>query len=236
MPKTKPEWVEFLKSHGEHVPPTWTITQMKAHWSEICENAKETEADRMKQELTALNKAANKKGVLQLHLQNMGLEVNPNKTIAQLVNQGTQKILSQYEPMGSEPVGFGTHGAKTFQELFDTNPQYIQWVLKTDQEDPEAGGFRLKRLARWARQHMCKGHRMETPKKPVTSPRSVSSFSLVEKQTEDAIKLQENVEAVEKLRKELEDRLAEVSRTAQELQNEKLEMEKDLNHKSRKEM
>lgn len=236
VPKTKAEWISFLHDQGENIPTSWTVTQMKAHWAELRAEAKDTPVEEMKKQLTTLNKAATKKGNLMLFLQEHGVTVNPNHAIAQMVSKGTQQIVSRFEPQDLEKVGFGIHGDMTYLALFEDQPGYVQWVLKTDQEDAEAG-WRLKRLARWIRQHQSQTKVKASPKKPtISSPGSVSSFSVVDKMSEDQIRLQENMAAVERLREELTTRLAQVDKAAQELENEKQEIQESLAHKNRREM
>lgn len=230
-PKTKPEWVAFLKDQGENVPSNWTLTQIKAHWSAFKGMTKTTPLDDMNKKLSELNRAAVKKGTLMLFLQEMGLEVNANKTISQLLNMGTQQIIEQFEPMDLEMVGFGTHGNQTFLETYTNHPSYVSWVLKTYQEDGSAF-WRLKRFARWIIQHQSL-LKVTPSKKPSSSPGSHSSFSLVEKKSEE---LQESLAAVEVMKQELEHRLAEVNQAAQQLEMDKIEMQEEKTRKTRKEM
>ena len=237
QPTNKAEWIKLLHLHGEEVPSEWTVAQIKARWSEMQAMREILPEEKLKKQMAALNKAAEKKANLIGFLQNLGLEINGNHTIDTLVSLGTQRILQDYEPTAQEHVGFGKHGALTYQELWEEHQSYVPWVLQTDVENQDAN-WRLKRLARWLRQRQ--SHSALTMSKPATkamakSPTSQSSFSLVEAHSEGqglASKYQE----VDRLRQELQNRLAEVEAQAKELEAEKADLESEKTHKTRKEM
>ena len=65
------------------------------------------------------------------------------------MNKGLQAIYDQSEPSPLDPVGFGLHAAKTYEEIFLEEKSYMAWVLKTAQEDPQGCAPRLLRLAGW---------------------------------------------------------------------------------------
>lgn len=239
-PQTKQDWVNRLQEHGELVPSNWTVAQMKARWTEIKDSQATQACSGLEGHLKALNRAVNRKPTLIQFLQDLGLEVNKNQTIAQMHSAATKHLMEQYEPMGSDMVGFGKHGDKSYQEVWEHQKTYVAWVLQTDLEDQECN-WRLRRLARWLRQQGHQDKLMKSPKTqtPVKTPKSTSesatNFSMVSAPSQED--LQEQMMMVEKMKAELAQKMIEVQTAAKQLEEEKNDQAREaLTHKTRKEM
>lgn len=147
---TKADWMQRLADAGVHAPSSWTITQLKAHWEEIQEQAVSSGQMSLRKHMQDLKRASKKKGDLMAFLQKEGVEVNVNQTIATMFRVGEKTITEKYEPEGNELVGFGENANMSYLDLKVHRPQYAQWVLTTDQESEESH-WKLRRLARWLR-------------------------------------------------------------------------------------
>ena len=238
-PKTKAEWLQKLQDHGEHVPKSWTVSQMMARWAEVKENQTVSEVNTLATQLKKLNKAAQRKPTLVEYVRDLGLEVNPNQTIAQITSMATKWVTEQHEPSGEDLVGFGMHGDKSYQDILDHQKSYATWVIQTDMEDQEAS-WRLKRLARWLRQqkHMSKigkDVKPNMPKENMSSAGSSFSFTMVDQSSQEQLLVVEQMKAT--MKATLAQKMEEVDRTAAELRQEKTEIDANaLQHKTRREM
>lgn len=248
MAPKKAELVEKLREMGEEVPSSWTIPQIRARMAEVKESTKGDPDRTLKGKLQKLHQAARNKGILMEHLKDLGIPVNPNKTIAQMVSQGEEEIHSLFEPDSSEMVGFGKFGNLTYQQVWDEQMSYISWVLTTNQESDNPH-WRLRRLARWAQQekHQTATKTKMSPAKASThttknegyntkkAESSAGSFSLVS--SADASQIKKELEEVEQLRQILQKKMEAVQDQEEALEMEKLEMSHtEGRHKNRKEM
>jgi hypothetical protein len=50
----------------------------------------------------------------------------------------------------ADPLGFGQHSEKSYQEVLDHYPGYAQWAMQTVQENGKSADHRLQRFAQWA--------------------------------------------------------------------------------------
>ncbi len=155
MPKmTKGDLIQELMKLGETPPTSWGAVELAARLEELQEE-KGIQKVRGKVQTPLrvwtirLNEASKKKANLQQFMvEQLGLSLSYNETIPQLQRAALQKIYMETEPRGEDPVGFGAHAAKSYQELMMTNPEYITWAVKTWKEGD--CDYRLARLARWA--------------------------------------------------------------------------------------
>ena len=67
----------------------------------------------------------------------------------QLMTKGLQAIYDLAPATGTDPVGFGVHAAKSYEDLYQEEKGYMTWVLTTAKEDPKNCSPRLLRLANW---------------------------------------------------------------------------------------
>jgi len=163
-PVTRADWVQKLSAEGINVPSSWTILQIKAHWAEVKAVQSPAGSEELEMRIKALKKASRKKADLFEFLQKESIPISQNATIAQMFNAAEKTITEEYEPQGSELLGFGKFGNKTMQEVWEDHPSYIQWVLQTAEES-DTSHWRLLRLAKWSSQKKHPKVVTATPKK-----------------------------------------------------------------------
>ena len=54
--------------------------------------------------------------------------------------------MQQSTPKGSDYLGFGKHGAKTYQEVPQLDHEYYSWI---DQVEDQQSQWKLKRFSSW---------------------------------------------------------------------------------------
>lgn len=209
MPElTKAEWMQRLENAGARVPKTWTILQMKSLWQELEvkeDREQEDQKDRMMKELKT---AAKKKANILEYVKGLGARVDGKMTIARLFAVGECTITEQFPANGNDLTGFGEHSDLTYEEVFQQKPKYSQWVIKTNQEEPESG-WRLQRLARWLeqRKHEEMSQDLKGPKssegyqrkKAASSTTSVESgsFEMISPMDQEIIMLKAQIKKLE---------------------------------------
>lgn len=139
-----------LEKYGETVPPKWSMAEMKNRVAQLHEEHGVVPPHKQRTELREmviqLNKASQKKTMLQKHCHSLGVPVNGNETMATLQRAAMVKIYETSTPNASDPVGFGKAAALSYMEIQE-DQQYCQWVLKTWEEGSTCP--QLARLARW---------------------------------------------------------------------------------------
>lgn len=150
-PVTRADWVQKLSAEGINVPSSWTILQIKAHWAEVKAVQSPVGSEELEMRIKALKKASRKKSDLFEFLQKESIPISQNATIAQMFNAAEKTITEEYEPQGSELLGFGKFGNKTMQEVLEDHPSYVQWVRQTAEES-DTSHWRLLRFAKWTSQ------------------------------------------------------------------------------------
>ena len=240
--------LEQLRSLCETVPEKWTIPQIKARLTEIKAENKVNPESTLKGKLKNLHQASRLKGNLMEHLKDLGIPVNPNRTISQMVAQGEKEIHALFEPEDNEFVGFGKYGDKTYLEVWSEHPSYASWVLTTNQES-DSPHWRLRRFARWLQQQKHQKAIMEvniaTPTKTSSkADSSVGSFTVVETKgylpgQEHPVQTQmvQELAELEQMRQTLQNKIQAVAEQEAALQVEKATLSHtEGRHKNRKEM
>ena len=144
-----------LMKRGEAPPRQWTKAELQQRLEELTGvNAAMSPAKGKKQVseyqdlIQKMNQAARRKGnLIEFCQETLGMLDTDNMTIPQLVRAATLMIYQKSTPDPTDAVGFGRHGALTYEQLKEQNPSYCEWVKKTAMEgecDP-----RLQRLAGW---------------------------------------------------------------------------------------
>ena len=54
--------------------------------------------------------------------------------------------MQQSTPVGSDNLGFGKHGANTYQEVLKLDPEYCRWADQVEDQQPH---WKLKRFSSW---------------------------------------------------------------------------------------
>jgi len=240
---SKQEWINKLEKAGARVPKSWTILQMQALWDDLQEENKGNNVTSMDSKIKDLKSAARKKDILVAYVTQEGGQVTNKMTIPQIFKVGEQVIMEKFEPQDTEPVGFGMHGDKTYEEIYREKPGYIKWVMDTAKGEPESH-WRLKRLARWAtrQQHeetlgyqmpIVGGYKKDNIPKAKAKAASTGSFSMVA--AEDFGMEDQSVSSQEMLEKDLE--IARLRNMLSQMEKEKDEQQLILSRsKNRKEM
>ena len=153
MPR-KSELIEAMVALGEQPPKSWTVAEIESRLGELRQEhgiaPPRTGKSRtpLRQMMVDLNQASRKKAHLIDHVKSLGVSINGNETIKVLMAKGIQAIYDKAEPTGQDPVGFGTHASKTYEELFQGEASYCQWIRTMVQEE-ESVNPRFMRLALW---------------------------------------------------------------------------------------
>ena len=184
MPR-KSELIEAMVALGEHPPKSWTVAEIESRLSELRQEhgiaPPHTGKSRtpLRQMMVDLNQASRKKSNLIDHVKSLGVATNGNETIKVLMAKGIQAIYDKAEPTGQDPVGFGTHASKTYEELFQGEASYCQWIRTMVQEE-ESVNPRFMHLALWL------DHRQEGGRHSEASDHDSGSFQgLPDHQGED---------------------------------------------------
>lgn len=231
LPTTKAGWVELLQSLGESVPASWNAAQIHAHWIDLQKGNKDMNGDSLEDKLKQLRKASRKKDNLKELLKTEEVEFNANMTIAQMMGVAEKQITMRFPATGTETLGYGSHGHRTYAEVIEKYPSYVTWAITT-MEEADDPCWRLVRFATWAKQQkdkfQTKWHKTTSPAKTESS---AGSFAVVEP---DAMK--ERAE-IEQMKAVLTQKMREME--AKELMLNQKEAELELPHgapKTRREM
>ena len=150
---TRPALVLSLKAYGETPPESWTKVELMGRLRELADSGEIDPPTAGKQKtpletaVSELNRAAAKKSVLQAHVQNMGVKITGNETIAGLQEKAMKYLVQSVDVVGKDKMGFGKYASQTYEHVKRTDSQYCQWVRTTAKE----GGcsMYLSRFATW---------------------------------------------------------------------------------------
>ena len=74
------------------------------------------------------------------------IPVSENHTRGQLIKIIREDLIQQSTPKGSDYLGFGKHGAKTYQEVLHLDYNYCIWI---EQAEDHQSHWKLKRFSSW---------------------------------------------------------------------------------------
>ena len=150
---TKAELVAALKELGEVPPQKWSKVELKSRLLELEEEMGikrapvSPKATSLQKWVTKLNMANKRRSTLREFItEDLGGNAPDSCTKEQLNKIALDYIYDKAEACGSDPVGFGAHAAKSYQEVMESEDSYCQWVKATA---AESNSIRLMRLARW---------------------------------------------------------------------------------------
>lgn len=149
------DYIEAIRALGEEPPASWTVPELKTRLAELEEelgiHQEKKHYTPLKAMMVEMNRASKKKADLQAFAnQRMGINVNGKETIPILQRECVRKAYMMTTPTAVDPVGFGVHAALSYEEVRQTQPNYIQWVKTTAAEGQ--CDHRLARLAAWVNQ------------------------------------------------------------------------------------
>ena len=154
MPSMKrEELVQAIRAMGEEPPRQWSKTELQVRLTELEEEhgvtrVKGRQHTNLQLWMVRLNEAKKLKSTLVTFVENeLGLSVQPNQTIARLTQEAVEKIYHISKPSASDPMGFGCHANKTYEEVIQTEPSYVKWARNTVAEGPTCA--RLGRFVTW---------------------------------------------------------------------------------------
>ena len=243
---TKEKLIEKIEEYGETPPPVWSKNQLEGRLAELKAQYGKSASTLRQTMHSSLNKAAKNKPTLQMYLQEQGLKLTGNETMAQLLAIGQKNIQENTSPRGQDYMGFGKHSQLTYQEAA-ADVGYMNWAVTTYHESGGAHGtsdWRLKRFVQWCQNRdtkpmsgplsVCKVKTRTSPKP--TSQKAAqssgettdSSFQMVgqnqnkqeteseEMQSDNEIKIQELEDQLRDLRRHKKEKKGYVSSTVQE--------------------
>jgi hypothetical protein len=150
---TKTEALIELARLGELPPKDWSAMEVIQRMEEVRiskglhPNPKHREVTPLRKMVIKLNEAARKKDHLREYAASLGVPLTGNDTIPSLQKKTLMAIYDHAAVSSEDPVGFGKYASLTYQELYQKDAQYLQWVLNTAKEGN--CDARLSRLARW---------------------------------------------------------------------------------------
>ena len=140
---------------GETPPDKWNRDQLLLRLQEMQPDheifQKKNSRSRQSELRAEMGRASKTKADLQNFLsEKMNLTLTYNETMQQLKMKGEEWIGRMVAPEPSEMVGYGKYADKTYQEVLESDPSYVQWVLTTAKEGPTS--WRLEKFAMWLRE------------------------------------------------------------------------------------
>ncbi|CAE7500597.1 RE1, partial [Symbiodinium sp. CCMP2456] len=146
-----------LRSYGEEPPETWSKLELKQRLQDLIEsgeipaikNVKEKTA--LQKAVTELNKQGKKADLIRYVASEYNIEATPNDTIGTIQRKAMNVILATTTPNGGDLMGFGKFAAKTYREVLDEEPKYVEWARQTEMEG-ECSVY-LRRFIRWVKLH-----------------------------------------------------------------------------------
>eukprot|EP00435_Cladocopium_sp_Y103_P039213 s2053_g10.t1 len=198
-PKTKADVISELRLLGEEPPAQWTMVELRTRLAELMPKKQSTELQLW---VKALNRASKKKSELIAWMSSeLGVTNMENSTMVQLQKAAMERIYQKAAAHETDPVGFGTHCQLSYIEVKVQEPEYCQWVMKTQKEGQCS--YRLQRLALWLEETKDVVMRPEQPKskKPMAAEAARSS---AENQELMAV-MQQMMHKMENMQDELEE-------------------------------
>jgi len=124
---------------GEVAPEKRTVTEPRIRLAELKEEkgltGKRSKRTILQEWVVKLNAASKKKMELQkFNHEQLNLSVAGNATILDLQKQAMEKIYQISPAHGTDPVGFGQHGALSYEEVMQQGKNYCKWVITTAKE------------------------------------------------------------------------------------------------------
>lgn len=142
-----------MSLHGETAPKSWTKTQMQLRLMEL-EGESALEVRKGKTQTTLrmweikINKAARRKAdLLELMANDLKMMVDSTNTIEQLKVRALNHAYLITPGEAQDFVAFGQFAHLTYQEVYDQEKNYVQWMLREVQTNDTSPKFR--RLAKW---------------------------------------------------------------------------------------
>ncbi|CAE7812497.1 unnamed protein product [Symbiodinium sp. CCMP2456] len=153
----KADLILRLRSDGEEPPEVWSKLELKQRLQDLIEsgeipairNVKEKTA--MQKAVTELNKQNKKADLIRYVASEYNIEATPNDTIGTIQRKAMNVILATTTPNGGDLMGFGKFAAKTYREVLDEEPKYVEWARQTEMEG-ECSVY-LRRFIRWVKLH-----------------------------------------------------------------------------------
>ena len=138
-----------IREMGEEPPSAWKKPQLQARLQELKE---EHSTDmNLKKAMTNLSRHSKKKDLLKKYVtEELGVAITHNETIPQLLSMGEKAIHMAFPPTGQDLMGWGKHSQLSYQEVMNTDPQYVQWCQTISKEENTC--WRMSRFLKWVNQ------------------------------------------------------------------------------------
>lgn len=135
------EVTQLLEQFGVAFSPAWTSEEMKEVAKANIFPKTETAALRAMASVKSMKKAE-----LLKKADDLQAYATPRMSVPQLRTSIRKKILETTAPEGGDYMGFGTHWHKTYQQMIDSDPGYVEWALRacSNNSCPE-----MKRFVSW---------------------------------------------------------------------------------------
>ena len=156
---SKDQLRKALTALGETPPSSWNRVELKLRLQELTgEDLSKTskqlgQAEESEYQIwyKRLRSAMNKRkaDLREFVEKELGLTNVDKFTVARLELAALQKIMEIAKPDGRDSMGFGRHSTDTYQQTFDNDPGYCQWILQTSREEAKTSDPRLLRFASW---------------------------------------------------------------------------------------
>lgn len=223
--ETKENLFAKLAELGETMPKSSSVMQIKARISELKELNKGQNGPTLKEKLVELNRVARKKPTILEFAEAHQVSTCPSDTIAKIYARVEAKLTQETPGHSQDLVGFGKYPDKTYIQVFTENPDYVQWIIQTAEENGDSSHWRLRRLATWCARQQTVTKIYATATKSSLQPRaslaqdrgrsshhlpedfSDGSFQAVSASDQEVLRLQQELEQIKSEKAELEVRL-----------------------------
>lgn len=146
---TKEQCHTFLQEHGVNPQNSWSLSELRFLVKELMQDNSEGSNHPLK------GMHGWKIAELQEKCQELGLQTSVKATKAEL-----RLVLRDYyenTSSGTTVMNFGRHKELTYEEVYQSYPDYVQWTKEEFQKNADNSSYHLRQFVRWVMKNEQKG-------------------------------------------------------------------------------
>ena len=150
--------VLHLQAFGEEPPEAWTKVELKQRIQDLMDQGEmpamksKKERTELQMATTAINQASRKKAdLIRFADEHYGIQATSNDTIGTLQRKLMAAALANTRPHGDDLMGFGKFSGRTYRNVMNEEPKYMEWARATAAEGDCS--VYLKRFIRWVQNY-----------------------------------------------------------------------------------
>ncbi|CAE7233778.1 RE1 [Symbiodinium sp. KB8] len=150
--------VLHLQAFGEEPPEAWTKVELKQRIQDLMDQGEmpamksKKERTELQMATTAINQASRKKAeLIRFAEEHYGIQATSNDTIGTLQRKLMAAALANTRPHGDDLMGFGKFSGRTYRNVMNEEPKYMEWARATAAEG-DCSAY-LKRFIRWVQNY-----------------------------------------------------------------------------------